>query len=133
MIEKLVTVTLFVADQDKALDFYTKKLGFQKRADNTYPGLPRYVNVGLGGQEIGIVLWKGKPVSPIDVAPGGTRGAWVLETNDCRKDFERLKSLGVQFEESEPIEAYGAVYATIVDPDGNRLLLREQRSQRGAR
>ena len=26
-------VTVFVSDQDKALDFYTNTLGFQKRAD----------------------------------------------------------------------------------------------------
>ena len=34
MLEKLVYVSVFVKDQDKALDFYTNVLGFEKRADN---------------------------------------------------------------------------------------------------
>jgi len=36
MFTRLMYVTLFVRDQDKALDFYTKAFGFEKRAD--YPG-----------------------------------------------------------------------------------------------
>ena len=30
MIENMTHVMLFVKDQDEALDFYTKKLGFEK-------------------------------------------------------------------------------------------------------
>ncbi len=133
MIEKLTNVTLFVTDQDKALEFYTQKLGFRIHADHAYAGGPRYVSVGLPGQDLDIVLWKGTPVGPTEVADGGTRGAWVLATADVLKEFERLKSLGVQFEETEPKAAPYALYVTLADPDGNRFVLREPRPEAGAR
>jgi catechol 2,3-dioxygenase-like lactoylglutathione lyase family enzyme len=31
-------VTIVVKDQNAALDFYTKKMGFEKKADYTNPG-----------------------------------------------------------------------------------------------
>ena len=33
MITRLNTVTVYVSDQDRSLDFYFDKLGFEKRAD----------------------------------------------------------------------------------------------------
>jgi catechol 2,3-dioxygenase-like lactoylglutathione lyase family enzyme len=37
MFKKIMDTTLFVSDQDKALDFYTQMFGFEKRADNLVP------------------------------------------------------------------------------------------------
>ena len=48
MLEKLVYVTVFVKDQDKALDFYTNVLGFEKRADVPKTDGPRFVSVEIG-------------------------------------------------------------------------------------
>ena len=33
MFSRIMYVTVFVSDQDKALDFYTSNFGFQKRSD----------------------------------------------------------------------------------------------------
>jgi catechol 2,3-dioxygenase-like lactoylglutathione lyase family enzyme len=126
MLKKLNYATLFVRDQDKALDFYVNTLGFEKRGDNTLPGGPRFLTVGLPGQNVEIVLWKGTPVTPKDAAPGGSGGAWALETDDCQKEFEQLASRGVKFEQAKPVEAYGAVYATFADPDGNRFMIQSR-------
>jgi catechol 2,3-dioxygenase-like lactoylglutathione lyase family enzyme len=52
MIEKLMTVGIVVKDQAKALDFYMRALGFEKRADFTPPGNPRWVTVAPKGQDI---------------------------------------------------------------------------------
>ena len=52
MLEKVVYVTIFVKDQDKALGFYTNVLGFEKRADVPKPNAPRFVAVGLKGQDL---------------------------------------------------------------------------------
>jgi catechol 2,3-dioxygenase-like lactoylglutathione lyase family enzyme len=50
--------TLFVADQDVALDFYTKMFGFEKRAD--YPGSEgRFLTIAFKGQEDEVLLWPG--------------------------------------------------------------------------
>ena len=37
MLKRLMYVTLYVSDQDRALEFYTERLGLQKRADNPHP------------------------------------------------------------------------------------------------
>ena len=59
--KKIAYVTQFVSDQDKALDFYTKVLDFEKRTDNPTPDGPRFVTVGVKDQDFQLVLWPGKP------------------------------------------------------------------------
>jgi catechol 2,3-dioxygenase-like lactoylglutathione lyase family enzyme len=49
-------VTLFVSDQDRALDYYTNVLGFEKRVDNPAPGGERFLGVGLEGQDFLLIL-----------------------------------------------------------------------------
>jgi catechol 2,3-dioxygenase-like lactoylglutathione lyase family enzyme len=117
-------VTLFVTDQDKALDFYTNVLGFEKRVDNPAPGGERFLGVGLEGQELLVVLWPGTPGKPM-AGTGPNPGSCVIGTNDCHADFERLRARGVQFEESEPIEAPYGVRVTAIDPDGNLIRLNQ--------
>ena len=42
MLKKVAYVSVFVKDQDKALDFYTNVLGFEKGIDNPTPDGPRF-------------------------------------------------------------------------------------------
>ena len=51
LLKKVVYVTQFVSDQDKALGFYTRMLDFEKRVDNPTPdGGPRFLTVGIRGE-----------------------------------------------------------------------------------
>jgi len=125
MLTKVVYITLFVSDQDRALDFYTRTLGFEKRADNPAPGNGRFVAVGLPGQDLLLVLWPGTP-GRANPAAGPVPGAVVVETGDCRKVFEDLKARGVEFETAEPlVQPWGRI-AIGRDPDGNRLQIVER-------
>jgi len=54
-------------------------------------------------------------------------GPVILESNDLRADFEVFSSRGVTFEESEPVDYPFGVRITAIDPDGNRISLRQQR------
>jgi len=127
MFTRLMYVTLFVRDQDKALDFYTKAFGFEKRAD--YPGPEgRFLTMGIkGGQEV--LLWPGiagraeTTGSPQISVPGPL----IIESDDLRKDFETLRSRGVQFADKEPENYPFGVRVTALDPDGNRVSLRQTR------
>ena len=120
MFTKVAYMTLFVSDQDKALDFYTNVMGFEKRADNPAPGNGRFVGVGLPGQDFMLVLWPGTP-GTAKAASGPVPGVCVLETADCRKVFDDLRTRGVQFEMAEPlVQPWGTVVVGR-DPDGNRL------------
>ena len=97
MLERLVYTTVFVSDQDRGLDFYTNVLGFEQRADNPTPDGPRFLAVGVKGQDFLLVLWPGTPgqAEPVD---GRIPATYTIETGDIRNAVDALKSRGVKFE-----------------------------------
>jgi catechol 2,3-dioxygenase-like lactoylglutathione lyase family enzyme len=126
MLKKVTYVSVFVKDQDKALDFYTNVLGFEKRVDNPTGDGPRFLTVGVEGQDFELVLWPGTPGKGQPVY-GRASAAYTIEVSDCRKLFEALKSRGVAFETGVLEYPWGYV-AVFRDPDGNSLQLREGRA-----
>jgi len=122
MLKKVVYVALFVSDQDRALDFYTKAIGLEKRGDYRTPDGPRFLTVGVKGQDFELVLWPGTP----GLAQSGS-AACTIEVEDCRKAFETLQSRGVTFESSDILEFPWGYVARFQDPDGNLLQVREGR------
>jgi len=123
MLKQVAYVTVFVRDQDRALDFYINTLGFEKREENP-GGRVKFVTVGLKGQDLQVVLWPGTP-GKADPTAGPIPGTCIIDTSDLIADFERLKGLGVDFVEKEPIVyPNGGGYANFTDPDGNRISLR---------
>jgi catechol 2,3-dioxygenase-like lactoylglutathione lyase family enzyme len=125
MLERIQYISVFVSDQDRALDFYTNVLGFEKRVEAPTPDRPRFLSVAIKGQDFELVLWPGTPgeAQPVD---GRIPAAYTIETGDIRKEFEALKSRGVKFE-TEVLEYPWGYLAVFEDPDGNRLQLREAR------
>ena len=51
MLKKVPYVALLVTDQAKALDFYTNVIGLEKRVDIPTPDGPRFLTVGVKGQD----------------------------------------------------------------------------------
>lgn len=126
MLKNIAYVSVFVSDQQKALDFYTKVLGFEKRMDSsTVDGL-RFLTIGVEGQGFELVLWPGTPGKG-KPALGAPAAQYTFDTDDCRKGFEALKSQGVKFEPAEIIEQPWGLIARFHDLDGNMLQLRELR------
>jgi len=127
----LTHVTIVVKDQNAALEFYTKKMGFEKKADYTNPGQPRWLTVGPKGQAIEMVLWQAGMGSDPNLPAShrqpciGTR--WVLEVDDVRKTFAELKARGVKFKDGQPREEGWGFSADLVDPDGNHFTTHETR------
>lgn len=125
MLNKIMYVTIYVTDQDRALEFYTEGLGLEKRLD--FPGPDgRFLTVGVPDSPVQIILWSHAAAAG---QPGeaGAPGPLILESDDLRKDFEIMRQRGVVFEESEPEDYPFGVRVEAVDPDGNRLSLRQQR------
>jgi catechol 2,3-dioxygenase-like lactoylglutathione lyase family enzyme len=125
MLERDVYAAEFVSDQDRALDFYTNVLGLEQRADNPTPDGPRFLAVGVKGQDFLLLLWPGTP-GQAQPAQGRIPAAYTIETADIRKAVDVLKTRGVTFE-TEVLEYPFAYLAAFQDPDGNRLQLREGR------
>ena len=125
MLEKVFYTSVLVSDQDKALDFYTNVLGLEKRAENPTPDGPRFLTVGAEADEFQLVLWPGTP-GHAQPALGIPPPSVTFVTEDCRKTVDELKSRGVEFVTDVLGFPWGYV-AQFVDPDGNRLQLREAR------
>jgi|SRR5579872_594456 len=130
MIDKLLNVVLVVSDQEKAVDFYTRVLGFEKKTDFTPPGGQRWVTVAPKGQDIEISLFPAgsmsDPKAPQNLLQPGKGPQWALRSTDCRKDFQEMKSRGVKFNEEQPTEYPWGILATFKDPDGNPFSLLQQ-------
>src|SRR5262245_17969569 len=121
MFSRIMFVTVFVSDQDEALDFYTGRLGFEKRIDYNGPE-GRFLTIALEDQGFEVLLWLGS-AGQARTSPGV--GTLFVESDDLRKDFAELKAHGVRFLEAEP-EAYPyGMRVTALDPDGNPVALRQ--------
>jgi predicted enzyme related to lactoylglutathione lyase len=123
MLKKIVYVALLVRDQDKALDYYTKVIGLEKRGDYPTPGGPRFLSVGVKGQDFELMLWPGTAGKPQQGS-----ATYTIEVDNCREAFETLKSRGVRFEPPEVLEFPWGCVARFEDPDGNVLQVREGRA-----
>ena len=135
---RIASTQLWVHDQDEALAFYTKKMGFDVHADVTLPEMGdfRWLAVGPPNQaDVSIVLMAipGEPV--MDDATGeevrnlmgkGFAGTVFLSTDDCLASYEELKARGVEFVEAPEDRPYG-IDCGLRDPSGNHLRLTEVR------
>lgn len=136
MIQRLSHMTLFVADQDVAKDFYINKLGFEVRMDNSMGGGFRWLTVGPKGQpDFQIILMKLAPFGRMSaenaetlkkIIESGLIAAGVFETADCRKTYEELSAKGVDFP-SPPEEKFYGIEAVFQDPSGNRFSLTQRK------
>ncbi|MGR6914423.1 VOC family protein [[Actinomadura] parvosata] len=127
MLHTLMYATVYVTDQDRALEFYTEGLGLEKRVDYSGPD-GRFLTVGVPESPAQILLWShaaaaGQPAGDQDGAPGPL----ILESDDLRKDVEAMRRRGVTFVEPAPVDYPFGVRVEAVDPDGNRISLRQQR------
>jgi catechol 2,3-dioxygenase-like lactoylglutathione lyase family enzyme len=135
---RITTAHLWVNDQDEALAFYTQKLGMEVRVDATLPEMGdfRWLTVGAPGQpDVSIVLMAipGPPVMDAETAEQvrtlmskGFAGTVFLTTDDCRADYEQLRSRDVEFTEPPEERPYG-IDCGFRDPSGNSIRLTEVR------
>ena len=135
MIKKMSHTTIYVLNQDEALEFYTKKLGFEVRTDSRM-GDFRWLTVGPKEQpELEIVLmeirsgmvWDEATANQLkEIVRKGILGAGVFDTNDCRKTYEELKRMGVEFL-SEPQDRPYGIEAVFKDNSGNWFSLTQHK------
>ena len=109
-------ITLFVNDVDRAINFYTKKLGWNKTMDVSMGEDGRWVTVAPEGGQASFTLTRGGPMwSPEEV--GGFSGV-IVEVDDVFKTHELLKKHEVVFPEEPRTEPWGG-WAMFEDSEGN--------------
>jgi glyoxylase I family protein len=112
-----------VTDVNRAVDFYTKTLGFS--LEHAQP--PAFASVSLDDVDI---LLSGPGASGSRVMPNGQRqepGGWnrvVLEVNDLQSCIATLRRAGVHFR-NEMETGPGGKQVQVEDPDGNPIELFE--------
>ena len=135
---RIANAQLWVHDQDEALAFYTRKLGWEVRSDVTLPEMGdfRWLAVGPPGQDdFGVVLMAipGPPVMDPDTAEDvgnlmgkGFAGTIFLTTDDCQAAYEELRGRGVEFVEEPEERPYG-IDSSLRDPSGNSIRVTQVR------
>ena len=118
---KIHAATLVVPDYDEGLAFYVGKLGFDCRADHDLGGGKRWILVAPMGAETALLLAEAKGEDQEESIGNQTGGrvSFFLQSDDFKSDYERMRGVGVTFEEEPRHEPYGSV-AVFRDPFGNR-------------
>jgi catechol 2,3-dioxygenase-like lactoylglutathione lyase family enzyme len=119
-VDKISTVVIPVADVDGAIEFYTQKLGFNKRVDIPFGGQYRWVEVAPGDAETTIAL--------APPPPGGSTGnretGIGLHTDDIDAFHADLKSKGVDVDDE--VSRMGDPVPPLFwlrDPEGNSVMV----------
>jgi predicted enzyme related to lactoylglutathione lyase len=117
MIKRIKLISIPVQDQDRALEFYTEKLGFTIITDQPM-GPQRWIELRIPNAETRLALF---------TAPGyetriGTFTGISLDCEDVEKTYTELSGRGVVFESAPKKEPWG-IFATFKDSEGNSYVL----------
>jgi predicted enzyme related to lactoylglutathione lyase len=118
MIKAIKFASVPVRDQDRALEFYTKKLGFKIITDSPFDGTQRWIELGLPRADTKLVLFTG----PGQDAMIGSFMNVTFMADDVEATAKELKARGVEFVQ-EPQKADWGTAAIFKDVDGNRFVL----------
>ena len=130
---RIANAQFWVHDQEEALDFYTRTLGWEVRSDVTMEAWNfRWLVVGPTAQPgVGLVLMPvpGPPMldeasseALLQLVAKGGGGTLFLETDDCAAAFEELSARGVAFSDPPTKQPYG-IDTSFRDPSGNSIRL----------
>jgi catechol 2,3-dioxygenase-like lactoylglutathione lyase family enzyme len=117
MIRGVKFVSIPVADQDRALAFYTGVLGFRLLTDQPFSEKQRWLELGIPGADTRIVLFQFGD----KLKPGGQLNI-TLWSDDVETTARELKAQGVEFVLEPKKMPYGTT-SIFKDVDGNCLVL----------
>jgi catechol 2,3-dioxygenase-like lactoylglutathione lyase family enzyme len=113
------TVGVPVTDQDRALEFYRDKLGFEVRMDGSFGEGFRWIEMAPPGATTTVAL-----VALEKAPPTGVDTGVRFTTSDAAADHAALRERGVDVD--PVVIPYPVPMFTLRDPDGNRLYVVER-------
>jgi predicted enzyme related to lactoylglutathione lyase len=123
MIDRIKHVSIPVKDQDRALTFYTSKLGFEVTTDQSFGGGQRWVELRIpGGSTAGLVLF----TPPGHEDRVGTMSNIVFTSGELEKTYQELVERGVEFAQPLKKEPWGTS-SIFIDSEGNQFALTSPR------
>ena len=128
---RVTIIGIPVLDQQKALEFYTEKLGFIKKLDQPLEGGNRWLTlVSAEAQDGPEILLEPAPLhfEPSKVFQDALMEAGIpytqFDVDDVQKEYDRLTDLGVAFS-MKPTEMGTVKVAVLNDTVGNNIQLVE--------
>jgi catechol 2,3-dioxygenase-like lactoylglutathione lyase family enzyme len=129
MLTSIRISSIYVPDQDEALDFYVGKLGLQVHTDVDL-GFMRWLTVSVPGDPSREILLEkiGGPYTDDKTADqvrevlskGASGGHLFFTVDDCRKTYEDLVAKGVEVTQEPTEQPYG-IDCGVRDPFGNSV------------
>ncbi len=122
MIKHIKFVSIPVADQNRALDFYTEKLGFTIITDQPFDEKQRWIELRIPKAETRVVLF----TMDGDEKRIGSFMPATFACDDIDAAYKELSGRGVEFEGPPQKQPWGT-YAMFKDSEGNRFVLSTER------
>lgn len=122
MIKQIKFISIPVADQNRALDFYTDKLGFTIITDQPFDEKQRWLELRIPKAETRVVLF----TPPGQEERVGSFMNLSYACDDIDATYEELRGRGVEFEGPPEKQPWGT-YAKFKDSEGNLFVLSEER------
>ena len=118
MLKGIKFVTIAVRDQERALEFYTKKLGMRVITDSPFDGTQRWIELGIPRADTRVVLFT---MGGHDRMIGEFQNITFV-ADDVEATAKELKARGVEFTQ-DPQKADWGTSAIFKDQDGNAFVL----------
>ena len=118
MIKGIKFASIPVRDQDRALEFYTTKLGCRVITDSPFDGGQRWIELGIPRAETRLVLF----TAPGQEAMIGGFMNVTFMADDVEETARELRARGVEFVQEPRKEDWGTS-AIFKDADGNQFVL----------
>jgi catechol 2,3-dioxygenase-like lactoylglutathione lyase family enzyme len=117
MITHVKFVSVPTADQDRALAFYTEKMGFKLVTDQPFDGNQRWIELRIGNSDTRLVLF----TTDQGPKPGSSFNG-ALACDNVERTYDELKGRGVEFTGAPQKQPWGT-FAVFKDVDGNEFVL----------
>ena len=118
MINCVKFVGIPVSDQQRALSFYTEKLGFEIATDQPMGPGQRWIELRVSHSQTRVVLFT--PPGQEDRIGSFFNGSFACDNVEAT--FRQLSQRGVEFVEGPARQPWGT-FAKFKDPDGNLFVL----------
>jgi catechol 2,3-dioxygenase-like lactoylglutathione lyase family enzyme len=118
MIKGIKFVGIPVQNQDRALDFYTTRLGFKITTDQPFNDKQRWIELKIPGADTGVVLFTPEGHEN-RIGDFQSISFW---TKDVVKTYDELKARGVEFDGPPQVADWGSS-AIFRDSEGNKFVL----------
>jgi uncharacterized glyoxalase superfamily protein PhnB len=127
--KRISLLNVLVKNQDSAIEFYTRKLGFAVMEDVPF-GPKRWVTIRLPDDpvlSIALNLAESEQDLALVGKQAGSQPLFSLATDDCLAEYRRMKKAGVTFQGEPEVQPYGTG-VLLDDLYGNKIYLNQERT-----